>query len=54
MTIPFFWDSFDLVVTRFSGRRAPEHPGGVPNLADYVTREAYSHEVSSCGFCPGG
>lgn len=41
-------------VTRFSGRRAPEHPGGVPNMADWVTREAYSHEVSSCGFWPGG
>jgi hypothetical protein len=43
-----------LAVTRFSGRRAPEHPGGVPNLPDRVTREAYSHEVSSCGFWPGG
>ncbi|YAF99084.1 MAG: DUF5996 family protein (plasmid) [Nodularia sp. CChRGM 3473] len=50
----FFWGSFDLAVTRFSGRRAPEHPGGVPNMADWVTREAYSHEVSSCGFWPGG
>ncbi len=48
--VHFFWGSFDLVVTRFSGRRAPEHPGGVPNMADWVTREAYSHEVSSCGF----
>jgi hypothetical protein len=51
--VHFFWGSFDLAVTRFSGRPAPEHPGGVPNLADWVTREAYSHEVSSCGFWPG-
>jgi hypothetical protein len=43
----------DIAVTRFSGRRAPEHPGGVPHLPDLVTREAYSHEVSSCGFWPG-
>ena len=50
----FFWGSFDLAVTRFSGRRAPQHPGGVPNLPDAVTRESYSHEVSSCGFWPGG
>jgi Family of unknown function (DUF5996) len=49
--VHFFWGSFDLAVTRFSGRRAPEHPGGVPNMADWVTREAYSHEVSSCGPC---
>jgi hypothetical protein len=48
--VHFFWGSFDLAVTRFSGRRAPEHPGGVPGMADWVTREAYSHEVSSCGF----
>ena len=48
--VHFFWGSFDLAVTRFSGRRAPEHPGGVPNMADWVTRDAYSHEVSSCGF----
>ncbi|MCC5660996.1 DUF5996 family protein [Nostoc sp. XA010] len=48
--VHFFWGSFDLAVTRFSGQRAPEHPGGVPNMADWVTREAYSHEVSSCGF----
>jgi hypothetical protein len=40
-------------VTRFSGRKAPQHPGGVPNLPDWVTQEAYSHEVSSCGFWPG-
>jgi hypothetical protein len=52
--VHFFWGSFDLAVTRFSGRRAPEHPGGVPNMADWVTREAYSYEVSSCGFWPGG
>ncbi|HET8655151.1 MAG TPA: DUF5996 family protein [Longimicrobiaceae bacterium] len=51
--VHFFWGSFDLAVTRFSGRRAPEHPGGVPNLADRVTREAYSRECSSCGFWPG-
>src|SRR5574340_437815 len=47
------WGSFDLAVTRFSGRRAPLHPGGVPGLPDKVTREAYSHEVSSAGFWPG-
>ncbi|HEX3553676.1 MAG TPA: DUF5996 family protein [Thermoanaerobaculia bacterium] len=52
--VHFFWGSSDLAVTRFSGRRAPEHPGGIPNLPDWVTREAYSHEVSSCGFWPGG
>ena len=52
--VHFFWGSFDLAVTRFSGRRAPEHPGGVPHLPDWVAREAYSHEVSSCGFWPGG
>ena len=49
-----FWGSFDLAVTRFSGRAAPEHPGGFPNLPDRVTREAYSHEVVSAGFWPGG
>jgi hypothetical protein len=49
-----FWGAPDIAVTRFSGRRAPEHPGGVPNLPDWVAREAYSHEVSSCGFWPGG
>jgi hypothetical protein len=49
----FFWGGFDLALTRFSGRRAPEHPGGVPNVADWVMREAYSHEVWSCGFWPG-
>ena len=52
--VHFFWGSFDLAVTRFSGRPAPPHPGGVPNLPDWVVREAYSHEVSSCGFWPGG
>jgi hypothetical protein len=52
--VHFFWGSFDLAVTRFSGRPAPEHPGGVPHLPDTITREAYSHEVSSCGFWPGG
>jgi hypothetical protein len=51
--VHFFWGSFDLCVTRFSGRTAPPHPGGVPNMADWVTREAYSHEVSSAGFWPG-
>jgi hypothetical protein len=51
--VHFFWGSFDLAVTRFSGRSAPLHPGGVPGLPDAVTREAYSHEVSSAGFWPG-
>ena len=51
--VHFFWGSFDLAVTRFSGRRAPKHPGGVPNLPDAVACEAYSHEVSSAGFWPG-
>ena len=51
--VHFFWGSFDLAVTRFSGRPAPPHPS-VPNTADSVTREAYSHEVSSAGFWPGG
>lgn len=51
--VHFFWGSFDLAVTRFSGRKAPVHPGGVPGLPDWVTREAYSHEVSSAGFWPG-
>jgi Family of unknown function (DUF5996) len=51
--VHFFWGSFDLAVTRFSGRRAPQHPGGVPHLPDAITREAYSHEVSSLGFWPG-
>jgi hypothetical protein len=52
--VHYFWGAGDLAVTRFSGRRAPEHPGGIPHLPDWVTREAYSHEVSSCGFWPGG
>jgi Family of unknown function (DUF5996) len=51
--VHFFWGSFDLAVTRFSGRSAPLHPGGVPGLPDAVTREAYSHELSSAGFWPG-
>ncbi|HEY7889856.1 MAG TPA: DUF5996 family protein [Steroidobacteraceae bacterium] len=51
--VHFFWGSFDLAVTRFSGRVAPLHPGGVPGLPDAVAREAYSHEVSSAGFWPG-
>jgi hypothetical protein len=51
--VHFFWGSFDLAVTRFSGRRAPRHPGGVPHLPDAVAHEAYSHEVSSAGFWPG-
>lgn len=52
--VHLFWGSFDLAVTRFSGRTAPLHPGGVTGLPDDVTREAYSHEVSSAGFWPGG
>ena len=52
--VHLFWGSFDMAVTRFSGRRAPAHPGGIPNLPDSITREAYSHEVSSAGFWPGG
>ena len=52
--VHFFWGSFDLAVTRFSGREAPTHPGGVPNFPDWVAAEAYSHEVSSAGFWPGG
>ena len=51
--VHFFWGSFDLTVTRFSGRRAPAHPGGFPHLPDRITREAYSHEEMSCGFWPG-
>lgn len=51
--VHFFWGSFDLAVTRFSGRRAPPHPGGAPGVADWVMREAYSHEVLSAGFWPG-
>jgi hypothetical protein len=52
--VHFFWGGFDLAETRFSGRRAPRHPGGVPNCPAYVMEEAYSHECSSCGFWPGG
>jgi hypothetical protein len=51
--VHFFWGSFDLAVTRFSGRAAPPHPGGIPHLPDRVTREAYAQEVSSVGFWPG-
>jgi hypothetical protein len=50
----FFWGAFDLAATRFSGRSAPPHPGGVPNCPDHVMVEAYSHECASCGFWPGG
>jgi len=52
--VHFFWGAFDLAVTRFSGRPAPRHPGGVPNCPDWVMAEAYSGEVSSCGYWPGG
>ncbi len=52
--VHFFWGSFDLAATRFSGRRAPRHPGGAPNCPNYVMVEAYSHECHSCGFWPGG
>ncbi|MEL7272291.1 MAG: DUF5996 family protein [Pseudomonadota bacterium] len=52
--VHLFWGSFDLAVTRFSGRTAPRHPGGIPKLPDAITWEAYSHEVSSAGFWPGG
>jgi hypothetical protein len=52
--VHFFWGAADLAVTRFSGRPAPEHPGGIPHLPDAVVQEAYSHEVSSAGFWPGG
>ena len=52
--VHFFWGSFDLAVTRFSGKPAPPHPGGVPNLADWVTRESYSAEQSAAGWWPGG
>jgi len=51
--VHFFWGGFDLAATRFSGRRAPPHPGGVPNCPGYVMVEAYSHECASCGFWPG-
>jgi hypothetical protein len=52
--VHFFWGSMDLACTRFSGRPAPPHPGGVPNCPDWVLREGYSHELASCGFWPGG
>lgn len=52
--VHFFWGSFDLACTRFSGKTAPTHPGGAPNCPDWVMVEAYSHELSSCGFWPGG
>lgn len=52
--VHFFWGAFDLAVTRFSGRTAPPHPGGVPNCPDWVMTEAYSDEVSSAGYWPGG
>ncbi|MCU1457976.1 MAG: hypothetical protein JWL73_2068 [Actinomycetia bacterium] len=51
--VHFFWGAFDLAVTRFSGRTAPRHPGGVPNCPDWVMVRAYSHEVSSAGYWPG-
>lgn len=52
--VQFWWGSFDLAVSRFSGRKAPPHPGGIPGLPDRITREAYSHEVASAGFWAGG
>jgi hypothetical protein len=52
--VHFFWGGFDLACTRFSGRRAPLHPGGVPHLPDRIAREAYSHECISAGWWPGG
>lgn len=52
--VQFFWGSFDLAATRFSGRPAPPHPGGIPNVGDWVMREAYSHELSNAGWWPGG
>ena len=52
--VHFFWGAADLAVSRFSGRTAPEHPGGIPNMPDRLVREAYSHECSSCGFWAGG
>lgn len=52
--VHFFWGAMDLAVTRFSGRPAPPHPGGAPNCGDWVMVEGYSHELSSCGFWPGG
>jgi hypothetical protein len=52
--VHYFWGAIDLAYTRFSGRLAPPHPGGAPNCGPHVMREAYSHEVSSCGYWPGG
>jgi hypothetical protein len=52
--VQYFWGAMDLAYTRFSGRPAPPHPGGAPNCPLFVMREAYSHEVASCGFWPGG
>ena len=52
--VHFFWGGADICTTRFSGRPAPKHRGGVPNCPDYVQEAAYSHEVSSCGYWPGG
>ncbi|WP_328459267.1 DUF5996 family protein [Streptomyces sp. NBC_00448] len=52
--VHFFWGAMDLACTRFSGRRAPRHPGGAPNCGDWVMVEGYSRELSSCGFWPGG
>ncbi|WNG82021.1 DUF5996 family protein [Mycobacterium sp. ITM-2016-00316] len=52
--VHFFWGSFDLACSRFSGRPAPPHPGGAPNCGDWVMVEGYSHELTSCGFWPGG
>ena len=52
--VHFFWGALDLACTRFSGRDAPEHPGGAPNCGDWVMVEGYSRELSSCGFWPGG
>ncbi|MCU1489177.1 MAG: Uncharacterized protein JWM85_582, partial [Acidimicrobiaceae bacterium] len=52
--VHYFWGGGDMAVTRFSGRRAPRHPGGVPNCPDWVQELAYSHEVASCGYWPGG
>lgn len=51
--VHFFWGAFDLAMTRFSGREAPPHPGGYPNVGDHVMQEAYSHEVHSAGLWPG-
>ena len=52
--VHFFWGAFDLATSRFSGRSAPPHPGGAPHCGPHVMHEAYSHEVSSCGYWPGG